>query len=203
MTTDTQQELRITRIQCVDGWWELSFTADPETFARTVDAIKALPLLDRRWDPRNPRGRCWLISSEGMRRLAATTPLLHTLMEHARRTQAEAEQERIRQRQRQQEEARRRQQEEQARWREQYRTSGDPFSYRANTNSNSVPANISQALATLYLTAGAPLSVIKAAYKALAVEHHPDHGGSHERMKAINVAYDLVTKWKSSERQSA
>jgi DnaJ-class molecular chaperone len=45
--------------------------------------------------------------------------------------------------------------------------------------------------------------VIKAAYKALAVEHHPDHGGSHDRMKAINVAYDLITKWKNSQRASA
>ncbi len=43
---------------------------------------------------------------------------------------------------------------------------------------------------TLHLLPSAPLEVIKAAYKALAIKHHPDkHGGDEERMKAINDAY--------------
>jgi DnaJ-domain-containing protein 1 len=203
-TSGTQTETRITRLEFVDGWWEFSFTCtDTETFAKIVDAVKALPLLHRRWEPRNPRGRCWRISGEGMRLLAATNPLLQTLMNSARQDQAERERERARQQQREREEARRRAEEDRRRWHEQFRASGDPFGYTSHTNSNSVPANISQALAALYVTPQAPLSVIKAAYKALAVEHHPDHGGNHDRMKAINVAYDLITKWKNSQRASA
>jgi curved DNA-binding protein CbpA len=33
------------------------------------------------------------------------------------------------------------------------------------------------------------ISVIRASYIALAWRHHPDHGGSHERMAAINRAW--------------
>jgi len=43
---------------------------------------------------------------------------------------------------------------------------------------------------TLHLLPDAPLPVIKAAYGALAKIHHPDCGGSEERMKQINLAYE-------------
>jgi hypothetical protein len=45
----------------------------------------------------------------------------------------------------------------------------------------------------LWLLPGAPLEVVRAAYKALATLHHPDKpGGDDERMKAINRAYQQL-----------
>ncbi len=47
--------------------------------------------------------------------------------------------------------------------------------------------------AALYLLPSAPVEVVKAAYRALATLHHPDHGGDVEKMKAINAAYTAAT----------
>lgn len=46
----------------------------------------------------------------------------------------------------------------------------------------------------LFVTNDAPPEVITAAYRALAKLHHSDSGGSDERMKVINVAYDRIKK---------
>ena len=43
----------------------------------------------------------------------------------------------------------------------------------------------------------ASLDEIKKAYRGLALIHHPDRGGSQERMKLINSAYDILSKQKS------
>lgn len=43
--------------------------------------------------------------------------------------------------------------------------------------------------ATLFLIAGAPPEVVKAAYRALALLHHPDRGGDAAKMKAVTAAY--------------
>lgn len=48
--------------------------------------------------------------------------------------------------------------------------------------------------ATLYLTEDAPAEVIRAAYKALAVKHHPDRGGDVAIMQAVNAAFDRLKK---------
>jgi hypothetical protein len=48
--------------------------------------------------------------------------------------------------------------------------------------------------AVLFLTSNAPLEVIKASYKALALLHHPDHGGKVEDMVTINNAYEKIIK---------
>jgi DnaJ-domain-containing protein 1 len=45
---------------------------------------------------------------------------------------------------------------------------------------------------TLGLDPGASLEEIKSAYRALAMEHHPDHGGSVEKMREINAAYAAI-----------
>jgi len=39
-----------------------------------------------------------------------------------------------------------------------------------------------------------PPEIIKAVYKAWAVNHHPDKGGDSETFKRINVAYDQIKK---------
>lgn len=46
--------------------------------------------------------------------------------------------------------------------------------------------------AALHLLPSAPLPVVKAAYRALARLHHPDHGGSSREMAAITRAYQII-----------
>lgn len=48
--------------------------------------------------------------------------------------------------------------------------------------------------AILCVTDDAPREVIVAAYRALAVLHHPDHGGSEAKMKQLNAAYNELMK---------
>lgn len=45
---------------------------------------------------------------------------------------------------------------------------------------------------TLGLDPGASLEEIKSAYRALAMQHHPDHGGTVEKMREINAAYAAI-----------
>jgi hypothetical protein len=47
--------------------------------------------------------------------------------------------------------------------------------------------------AVLFVTRNAPPEVIKAAYKALAQKHHPDHGGDPEEFRKIDEAYKRLT----------
>jgi hypothetical protein len=49
------------------------------------------------------------------------------------------------------------------------------------------------AFAVLHLRDDAPPEVVRAAYKALALTHHPDRGGSAEKMKSLNEAYRKLT----------
>jgi DnaJ-class molecular chaperone len=46
--------------------------------------------------------------------------------------------------------------------------------------------------ATLFVLDTAPWEVVTAAYKALALLHHPDHGGSTEAFIRIQKAYDTL-----------
>jgi DnaJ-domain-containing protein 1 len=46
--------------------------------------------------------------------------------------------------------------------------------------------------AVLGLYLDATVQEIKSAYRALAMQHHPDHGGSTERMREINLAYAAI-----------
>ena len=48
--------------------------------------------------------------------------------------------------------------------------------------------------AVLHVLPTAPVEVIKAAYKALATKHHPDHGGDPEVFMEIQDAYEKLTK---------
>lgn len=45
---------------------------------------------------------------------------------------------------------------------------------------------------TLEVSKSACTEVIKAAFKALALKHHPDKGGSSEKMKSLTTAYSVL-----------
>lgn len=47
--------------------------------------------------------------------------------------------------------------------------------------------------AALHLLPSAPPELIKAAYRRLAQIHHPDAGGTHERMVEINRAFETLS----------
>ena len=44
----------------------------------------------------------------------------------------------------------------------------------------------------LWLRPGAPLSVVKAAYRSLAARNHPDVGGDPSAMLRLNTAYETL-----------
>lgn len=50
--------------------------------------------------------------------------------------------------------------------------------------------------ATLFVLNSAPEEVVRAAYKALAIKHHPDKGGDTQTMQRINAAFDAIKKSK-------
>jgi curved DNA-binding protein CbpA len=54
-------------------------------------------------------------------------------------------------------------------------------------------SNYSDHYQTLGIRMDAPDVVVKAAYKALSLKHHPDRGGNPEMMAAINAAYDVIS----------
>lgn len=48
--------------------------------------------------------------------------------------------------------------------------------------------------AALHLLPSAPIQVVKAAYRALALIHHPDKGGSNDRMRELNAALEAIER---------
>lgn len=55
-------------------------------------------------------------------------------------------------------------------------------------------ADVAAAYRTLYLTPDAPAEVIKAAYRALSKQYHPDAGGTTGAMQRLNEAFERLTK---------
>ncbi|MFH1833403.1 MAG: hypothetical protein ABH877_00140 [bacterium] len=54
------------------------------------------------------------------------------------------------------------------------------------------PRSLEAARRVLGVPPGAPRATVRAAWKRLAVDAHPDVGGTHERMAAVNAARDLL-----------
>lgn len=55
-----------------------------------------------------------------------------------------------------------------------------------------LPLDMSSHYEALWLMPDAPRAVVTAAYRALAKEHHPDHGGKTEDMVRISSAYKAI-----------
>jgi hypothetical protein len=58
-----------------------------------------------------------------------------------------------------------------------------------------IPPDVAQAFHTLHVAMDAPQEVITAAYRVLSKRYHPDTGGSHASMVALNAAYDKALSW--------
>jgi hypothetical protein len=61
-------------------------------------------------------------------------------------------------------------------------------------NSSIRRADAGNIVSSLHISKDAPREVIEAVYKALTRLHHPDKGGSEEKMKEINAARDQLFK---------
>lgn len=72
-----------------------------------------------------------------------------------------------------------------------------------STRGNVAPVEVAEAFALLFLLPSAPLAVIKAAYRALANIHHPDHGGNTETMKRLNSAHEKACAWANKQASKA
>lgn len=66
-----------------------------------------------------------------------------------------------------------------------------------------VPADIAAAYLRLGLTPGAPREQVVARRRALTRAHHPDVGGEHTVMVAINATTDTVLAWLAREPVAA
>jgi len=60
--------------------------------------------------------------------------------------------------------------------------------------------SVDEAYGVLEVAPEACLEVIKAAYRALALKHHPDCGGSEQAMKRLNAAYSRLMKAEAPEK---
>jgi hypothetical protein len=62
-----------------------------------------------------------------------------------------------------------------------------------------VPPEVAEAFVALHLLPTAPRQVVQAAYRALAQLHHPDAGGNHQAMVAVNAAYEVAREWSTPQ----
>jgi hypothetical protein len=153
-----------------DGWLLRFRAPDRHDFDQVVARIKSLPRHDWDWDKHALAGRgAWWLSERALWRIG---PLLVGFHEALRSATGEEE-------------------EEAPRWRRQ------PPSPRYTAQAPAIPPEVVAAFTQLGLLTTAPSCVVKAAFRALSLEYHPDRvGGDHQRMVALNRAYETVTRWR-------
>lgn len=156
------------------GEWLFAFaTNDTEAFEWLVKQIKSsVHSTQREWAPEQ---KCWRISHFGVTQLWQWCPRLRAPMERMAQT---GNQQAI----------------HYQRPRQQSSQSGQSRQ-QSYARGNVAPVEVTEAFTALFLLPSAPMPVIKAAFKALANIHHPDHGGTHEQMKRLNLAHETACKW--------
>lgn len=71
----------------------------------------------------------------------------------------------------------------------------------AQLKERSLELTIEQSFEYLHLRTSAPLALVKAAYRIFAQAMHPDHGGDHFQMVALNKAYEVAAKYTGSSEE--
>jgi hypothetical protein len=162
-------EMKITLFEPVEDGYLFAFVAGSVSLATAVRAIAALDPWQRRWLPAE---RAWWIADEAITLLACRLPALAELLcqWHVRRDDISQCLE------------------------------GGYWARSAATSTRSrakvyVPRAVEAAYRSLRLPPGAGAEEVAAARRALAREHHPDAGGLHTSMAAINAAADTVMEW--------
>ena len=155
------------------GWWLRFRSRSTPTFLATKERLKTLIAYpDRLWVPEACDGRgAWYIEERALAQIGHLFSNYHLM-----RWWAE-EAERLRARAAQAEAARQRREAEQRQ--RQAMPLRPPTTYQ-------------QAFTLLGLPVSASRRRIQRAYRQLAQQQHPDHGGSHQGMVALNAAYQLA-----------
>jgi hypothetical protein len=167
-------EVKITFFEPVEDGYLFAFAAGSVSLAAVLRAIVALDPWQRRWLPAE---RAWWIADDAITLLARRLPALADLLcqWHVRRNDISQCLE------------------------------GGYWARCAATSTHGrakvyVPRAVEAAYGSLRLPPGAGAEEVAAARRALAREHHPDTGGQHTSMAAINVAADTVMEWLKQPR---
>jgi hypothetical protein len=163
------------------GWW-LRFCAAPDIMLAVKARVNAtLHPLERFWDRNALGGRgAWFVQEEALEKIA---PLFSNYA-GARWMAEQAVRER-------REVAARMREESRYRRAEKERQHHQAAWWRMVTQAR-MPTDAEASFTLLGLPATASVGRIRAAYHRLALQCHPDRGGSHRAMVALNRAYHLA-----------
>ena len=157
------------------GWWLRFRSRSTPTFQATKEQLKTLIAYpDRLWVPEAYGGRgAWYIEERALAQIGhlfSNYTLMRWWAEEGERLRAQAAHAEA---------------ERQRREAEQHRRQQQTMPLRP-------PTTYQQAFTLLGLPVSASRRRIQRAYRQLAHQHHPDHGGSHQMMVALNAAYQLA-----------
>jgi hypothetical protein len=167
---DAVMQAEIETLEHTEGGWLLRFRSRSRaTWTATKEKLKVLiDYPGRYWDDDALDGKgAWFIEEKALGRISH----LFSNYSFCRWVAEEAERQRVAARQA--EERRRREAEEQA-------------------GRVAIPLDYHQAFTLLRLPESAPVKRIQEQYRQLALKHHPDLGGAHLAMVALNAAYRLA-----------
>lgn len=77
----------------------------------------------------------------------------------------------------------------------QGRSTGRDTSPPPQNKTLKTPSSVKEAFEVLKLPMTANKDEVKKAYRTLAFQYHPDHGGDLDKMKTINLANDIIQRW--------
>lgn len=166
--TETVQILRWEYVAAMGGYMLMFRAADSDAFAEALACVKDVPAMLRRWLPAE---RAWWIHTAAANVLINDFPALRAYVAaHAGRTGGSSG------------------------------SSGSSGSTGRASSSSSArltrpPEGVAAAFAALHLTPSAPVELVAAARRVLARRNHPDAGGSHAAMVAVNNAADTCERW--------
>jgi hypothetical protein len=158
-------ELKITLLERIENGYILAFAAGGATLDGAVKAITTLDPWQRSWIPEE---RVWWIADEAITLLARRLPAVAESLEQLRRrpdTIAD------------------------------HIAAAYAAAYSSTWRAIYIPAEVKAAYGNLGLPPGAPEESVVAAKRTLARRHHPDAGGDHTAMVAVNTATDTVMTW--------
>lgn len=157
--------LRILLFEAVEDGFLVAFAGSEGIFSPAVRAVVGLDPWQRRWIAEE---RIWWISQDAISRLARRIPALAEALEQ---------------------------------WHQRSPSIADDItSFYANIRPRAhrrvfIPRDIESAYRVLNLPPGAPAEDVTVARRTLARQYHPDAGGGHAMMVAINLAADSILRW--------
>jgi hypothetical protein len=155
----------VTVFEPLDEGYLVAFGAEPGALSETVKAIVALDPWQRRWIAQE---RAWWIADDAITRLARRLPALSDALAAWHRRPFDLD---------------------------DYLASGIWSAQSSLRRRLALPPYVRAAYDRLGLTISATAEQVQTARRALARRHHPDAGGGHEAMAAINAAADTIVDW--------